>query len=36
MLDISILMDYLKEKNYEVYKQMLKLNYIEKVNNNHS
>ena len=30
MLDISIIMEYLKEKNEEVYEEILKLKYIKK------
>ena len=30
MLDISIIMEYLKETNEEVYEEVLKLKYIKK------
>ena len=36
MLDISAIMKYLKQVDANAYNEMLKLNYIEKVNNDHS
>lgn len=29
MIDVSKLLNYLKEKNYEVYLEMLKIEYIK-------